>query len=460
VRPGHMDTGRDSGYPGRAGVSPAVPGILPGTSAHTARPVNSDVLGKMPKTAGGTPALPGNPKHPAWLGWTIGALIAAAGIFVRVIHWAGFSGRGFDEVLYAHYLRQLISVGLSRYPDIVDSYLAYQKTIPGSILPPTRFLYIFCAYGWHGVFGGEPLAAFYAISRLFSVLTFLLAGLFGRRLLRGGWAALGVFALLAFSPLQIHLAQHALVDGFFEFWALLTLWALWENLQQPRHRGWLAAYTAGLALMVATKENAFFVFVAVLALLAAAKWLRLGIVTRPLWVLTFVGPLIGVAILANAAGGLPTLCEVYLVGVPKNLHLEYAILTGDGPWYRYLLDLLTVSPLVLILAFGMGFQVRWNDKALLFLLVFIAVSYALMANVKYGLNLRYATIWDFPIRVLAVSQCGLLAARCGRWRLPVFGGMLAGLCAFDLMQYQRLAVAYPLYELVPLDLLHALRILK
>ena len=395
-----------------------------------------------------------------WLPWSIGGLIAVAGICLRVVHWAGFSGPGFDEALYAHYLRQLMAVGLGRYPDIVDNYLAYQKTIPGSILPPTRFLYILCAYGWHGVFGGEPLAAFHAVSRLFSVLTLLLAGMFGRRLLPGVWPALAVFGLIAFSPLQIHLAQHALVDGFFEFWALLTLWALWENLQQPRHRGWLAAYAMGLALMVATKENAFFVFVAILALLAVARWLRLGATTRPLWVLTFVGPLIGVAILANAAGGLPTLCEVYLVGVPKNLHLEYAILTGDGPWYRYLLDLMTVSPLVLILALGMVFQVRWQDKALLFLLGYIFVSYALMANVKYGLNLRYATIWDLPIRVLAVSQCVLLAARCGRWRLPVFGALIAALCVFDLVQYQRLAVAYPLYELVPLDLLHALRILK
>jgi 4-amino-4-deoxy-L-arabinose transferase-like glycosyltransferase len=399
-----------------------------------------------------------NPR--AWLPWLMGALIAAAGIALRVVHWAGFSGRGFDEVLYAHYLRQLITVGLGRYPDIVDSYLAYQKTIPGSILPPTRFLYIFCAYGWHGVFGGEPLAAFYAVSRVFSVLTLLLAGLFGRRLLKGGWASLAVFALMAFSPLQIHLAQHALVDGFFEFWALLTLWALWENLQQPRHCGWLAGYTVGLALMVTTKENAFFVFAAVLALLAVARWLGFGVVTRPLLVLTFIGPLLGVAILANVAGGLPTLADVYLIGVPKNLHLEYAILTGDGPWYRYLLDLLTVSPLVLLLAIGMAFQVGWKDKALLFLLVYIAVSYALMANVKYGLNLRYATIWDLPIRVLAVSQCGLLAARCGRWYLPVFGVLVAGLCGFDLLQYQRLAVAYPLYELVPLDLLHALKILK
>ena len=74
-----------------------------------------------------------------------------------------------------------------------------------------------------------------------------------------------------------------------------------------------------------------------------------------------------------------------------------------------------------------------------------------MANVKYGLNLRYATIWDLPIRVLAAGQCGLLAARCRPGgRCPVFGLLVAALCGFDLLQYERLAVAYPLYELVPL----------
>ncbi len=417
-----------------------------------------NVLEVAPIVSPPPPARP--PVERRWLPWAVAALIAAGGIFVRLYHWAAFTGRGFDEVLYAHYLKQLMAVGLGNYPDIVDNYLAYQKTIPGSILPPTRFLYIFCAYLWHGVFGGEPLGAFHAVSRLFSVLTLLLAGVFARRLLPHGWLWVGVFALFAFSPLEIHFAQHALVDGFFEFWALLTLWTLWENLQQPRQQGWLAAYTAGLALMVTTKENAFFVFVAVLALLALARWLRLGTVTRPLLVLTVLGPFIGVAILANAAGGLGTLCDVYLVGVPKNMHLEYAILTGDGPWYRYLLDLLTVSPLVLLLAAGMAFQVRREDKEILFLLVFIVASYALMANVKYGLNLRYAAIWDLPIRLLAGGQCGLLAARCGRWRWPVFGGLIAGLCVFDLMQYQRLAVAFPLYELVPMDLLRALKILK
>ena len=412
------------------------------------------------------------PERPAWIPpvrrawpWTLilTIAVAAAGIALRTCHWAAFKGVGFDESLYRHYLGQLIRVGLGHYPDIVDSYLDYQKTIPGSILPPTRFLYILCAYGWHGLFGTEPLACFYAVSRVFSVGTLLVAGGFARRLFTDRRLALATFALMAFSPLQIHLSQHALVDGFFEFWALLTVWSLWECLQQPEHPGWLTLYAGGLALMVATKENAFFVWVAILAILAANRWLRFGTVSRQLLASTVAGPAVGVAMLTNAAGGLGTLIEVYRLGVPKNLHLEYAIATGDGPWFRYLLDLLTISPLVFLLALAAVLQLRnrREDRPLWFVVVFVAASYALMCNVKYGMNLRYASIWDLPLRALAVWQVALLAERAGeRWRWPVTAAVMSGLCAFDLDQYYRLAVRFPLYELVPLDLLHALNIIK
>lgn len=406
------------------------------------------------------PAQPRGWRHLLTWPWALAALLAAAGAALRVVPWASFTRTGFDENLYAYYLDELSQRGLAGYPDIVDGFIAFQKTLTWSILPPTRFLYIFSAYLWHLSFGTESLACFRAVSHLFGVLTLVAGGRLIQRLLGNTPAALGAFALLVFSPLQIHLAQHALVDGFFEFWAILTLLTLWECLQNPGHRGWLAGYTLTLALLVSTKENAFFVFVAVLAILAANRWLAFGRVTRPLLACTLAGPLIGVAILANISGGLTTLCQVYLVGVPRNMQLTFAINTGDGPWYRYLLDLMMVSPLVLLLACARALRVDRAEKALCFLLVFIGASYLLMANVKYGMNLRYAVIWDLPLRILAIGECVWFAARFGRWRGAAFAVLAAGLCAFDLSQYYRLAVLYPLYEPVPEHLLHALHVLK
>ncbi|MBE7219988.1 MAG: phospholipid carrier-dependent glycosyltransferase [Caulobacteraceae bacterium] len=417
------------------------------------------------RTAGGAPRLLAAVRSP--LVWTA-LLVAVAGACLRVWPWAGWVGKiGVDEAYYSRYLTQLVQSGLGGYPDIVDNYKLLQANLVGSILPPTRFLYIFCAYLWHGAFGGESLECFRAVSRLFGVLTLLLAGLFARRLLADRRLALGAFALMAASPLQIHMAQHALADGFFEFWALGTLWALWECLNQPGHKGWLAAYGLGLAALVTTKENAFFVWVAVVALLVLNRWVRFGQVNRALVVLTFVGPLVGVAVLVNLSGGLTSLIDVYRLGVPKNLALPYAIKTGDGPWYRYLLDLLTMSPLVLLLAVGTAWQLRVapdgrrDDRPLIFALGFIAASYVLMCNVKYGMNLRYATMWDLPLRVLAVTQVGWLAARWpAERRAWVLTLAVAGLCLFDVNQYYELGVQYPLYELAPTNLLHALSILK
>jgi len=85
------------------------------------------------------------------------------------------------------------------------------------------------------------------------------------------------------------MSQHALVDGFFAFWALLNLWLLWENLHAPRDWRWLLPYTIGLSFMVVTKENAAFVYFALLVLLGANRWLKWGTVTRELLACTLIG---------------------------------------------------------------------------------------------------------------------------------------------------------------------------
>jgi len=47
---------------------------------------------------------------------------------------------GFDEGLYRQYVNALSKNGLTAYPDIVEGYIDVQKKLPGSILPPLRFL--------------------------------------------------------------------------------------------------------------------------------------------------------------------------------------------------------------------------------------------------------------------------------------------------------------------------------
>src|SRR5437588_1772952 len=403
-------------------------------------------------------------------------IIFAVGIFLRLTPHAfspgaslhsiavlhpqpAFNKIGFDEGLYREYVNALSKDGLGSYPDLVQGYIDVQKKLPGSILPPLRFLYIFTAYLWHSIFGAEALDALYQVAAFFSMLTLALATFFVWRV-RGPTWAIAIAAFMGFAPTQLHMSQHALLDGFFTFWATLVIWLFWENLQAPRDWRWLGAYIVALGLLVLTKENSFFVWVALVALLVTNRWLKFGTVTRELVIATFLGPLLGIVVLIFLAGGIDMFIQSYQLSVGKNFQLHYAILTGDGPWYRYLVDLMLVSPIVLVLAFGTIFRLNRTMKPELFLSIFIAASYLVMCNVKYGMNLRYANMWDLPLRFLAFSQIVWLASFAKRFQTTIIATAVVVLAAIEFHQYIVLAVRYPLYELITHDLLQALQILK
>ena len=366
---------------------------------------------------------------------------------------------GYDERVYQSYVNIISNRGITAYPDLLDSYIEKQKTMSGSMLPPLRFLYIFFGYVWHSLFGTPSRAALGYVSSAFSMLTLLLSALFAGRVGRPGYA-LGVAALMAVAPTQLHMSQHALIDGFFTFWVLLALWALWENLQAKDRWPWLILYSCALTAMVLTKENSFFAWIGIVALLVSNHWIKFGLVSRNLIIATILGPALGVVILVWLSGGLGTLIATYQLSVSKNYELEYAILSGDGPWHRYLIDLLLVSPLVLILALGALFNLTREKKLEWFCVVFVAASYLIMCNIKYGMNLRYANIWDLPLRFLAFSQLVKISSFIPRWHSISLIAMTALVCGVEFRQYIVLAVNYPLYELVTPGLMHALKILK
>ena len=380
--------------------------------------------------------------------------------FARALHPApGFQGVGFDENLYRGYVDDLIRYGVTAYPDFAERYIEVQSRLPSAILPPTRFLYVFAGYVWHLATGDDALTSLHNVSSLFSMLLLVLASVFAWRM-GGPRIAVLVGALMACAPTQIHMSQHALIDGFFAFWATLCVWLLWENLRQPDNWRWLTALGAALALLVLAKENAMFAYIGLCGLLLANLWLGFGRITPLLLVTMFVGPLLGVAILVNLCGSPITAFKIYLLLVSKASVLPYAIATGDGPWYRYLVDLMIMSPIILVLAIGGIFMLRRTDTAAAYLLSFSVASYLLMCNVRYGMNLRYANIWDLPLRYLAVLSLSNVSQLFGRRATLALYVLTAFVCVNELRQYLIFFVENGLYELVTAGLLQAIKILK
>ena len=110
---------------------------------------------------------------------------------------------GFDEGMYWEYVNALVKEGTTSYPNIVERYIDAQQKLPGSILPPVRFLYIFAAYLWHCLFGSEAFEALYQVAAFFSVLTVCLATIFAWRLRGSAWA-LAMAGLMAFVDVRDH----------------------------------------------------------------------------------------------------------------------------------------------------------------------------------------------------------------------------------------------------------------
>jgi 4-amino-4-deoxy-L-arabinose transferase-like glycosyltransferase len=390
------------------------------------------------------------------------AMILACGVWLRIALPAGFTGIGFDENLYRIYVTMLDEAGLRHYPGLIDRFIENQSEPKNiAILPPTRIGYIAGGYIYHRILGVTPIVALRVLSCQFGILAFMISALFCWRLARNRALTAAVTVLMACAPTQIHLGQHALIDGVFAFWALLVAWLLWENLQQPNSAWWQISYGIALAGMVMTKENAFFVFLVILGILGTNRWLHFGEVTRQLILATGLGCLGGLAIVIAAAGGIEQFFVVFALLKEKVPQLPYVLKTMGGPWHRYLVDLILVSPIILILALACFFQPAcWRNAPQRYLAVFSFLTYVTLAAFPLGMNLRFIVMLDMPLRFLATTQLFALSDRWGTARKPLLFLAVIAFCLHDLRQHQVLFVQGHLYELVTEGLIRAQGIIR
>ncbi len=407
--------------------------------------------------------------------WALVAALLLLGCALRIVPWTSFDGMGYDESWYRKYVLLLDEHGLAAYPDVCAAYVEEGKTDESVVkVPPLRIIFVAGGWLWKRLeFGSAPPADLLAPGGVARDPTLIsmhhLATLFGCLALGAAWGlarrlfgereALAVLALFSCSPLMIHMSQHALVDGIYGACALFVLWTMVESLREKAHPAWLAAFAASFALLVLAKENALFVGLAVAATLLFARPLGLGAASGRHWGAAVVAGLIALSLMTWAAGDFRTLIDVYLIFIHKAQSAPNALQEGDGPWSRYLVDLMIFTPATFCFALGGAFQSWRSERKLGVLLLFLVITYVAMCNVRNGMNLRYATIWEFPLRALAVVQVSALAARFARPAL-VLAALVAVLCAVDLAQYHRFFVTYRLYELPTANLLRAERILK
>jgi 4-amino-4-deoxy-L-arabinose transferase-like glycosyltransferase len=398
-----------------------------------------------------------------WLELAGAFLILCAGFALRLMPVFGVPDRlSLDEHLYITNVTMLKKVGPFEYSALVQSYVHAQSQMEMVMLPPTRCVYILLGWAWDAAFHSGPRMSLRYVAAIFSCLSLLLSGLFAFRL-GGARMGLTVGALMAVAPLELVMAHRELVDGVFAFWALLSLWLLWENMQRPGRLGWLAAYAGSIAVMVLTKENSFFAAVAlggILCTAAAFPGLNLGKAKWSVAVATIAGGALGVTVLVCIAGSPQTLIETYRLLVSKAEKMAFAYETGGGPWFRYIVDIMLLSPTILLPAIGGIFALRRENRQGIYLFLFMLFSCAVMVNVRNGMNLRYSTMWDMPLRYLAAGTILHLAGAARRWQILAPVLLLALVGGVELHQYYVIFVQQDTGDPVTQALMYALQIIR
>jgi hypothetical protein len=218
--------------------------------------------------------------------------------------------------------------------------------------------------------------------------------------------------------------------------------ALRRRVLPPFHAHFALAFT----IAILTKELSVFIAapLAVVALIERFARHRSLPLSRFAMALAIPG-LVASLLFLVAAGGLApllTMTEIVLASPATN---DFAIQFCSGPWYRYLIDYLCLSPFPTLLGLlGAGTLLQrvcdgeWSTPEVLF-----ATSGAclLAEQAPFIKNVRYMLALELPLRFLALSVCFRVAQRL--WpsgSLVIVAAVVAGMCLLDWQSFRHIFV--------------------
>jgi 4-amino-4-deoxy-L-arabinose transferase-like glycosyltransferase len=369
-----------------------------------------------------------------------------------------------DEGTYYGYGRELVEHGIGGFSAIVEGFLA----TPAGQHPPSPLRIGTIALAALALSVNDSFRALSCLSLLSFV--FVLIGV--TRCLRatvGREIALITLVLLATSPLQLAMGRRALMD---ELAIAASVWSIgcFLRLIQSQSPRALIAFVGCFTSAILIKETALLLlpFFAANALYAWLKnrsftdaWnLLLALASPPLLALgTYV-----------AVYGVDAVRAIFVILPDRS---NYDAIWEQGPWYRYLIDYLLLSPSALLLALGYAGFVLLSGRDREFRFWIALAVYLLIVYAPLTKNVRYCLLLDVPIRILAAGMLVLLArvvsARLrelhssksriwpvfrssAHWLVPV---ALLGLAANDVAAFQRYFVSAGIYDPVSYNLLFA-----
>ncbi len=378
----------------------------------------------------------------SWIALAIAVSIAVGAVIANPVHsWRPRA----DEGWYLFYARRVAADGPSAFPDLFREYL--EDPLASRLFPsPIRVTTIVAGALAVRLEGAQPealahvsLAAFVGLL----VLVFL-----GTRAAFGARAAAATTLLLSVSPLHLGMARRALSDSLNATLALAALGLCLHALGGATRRRWWLASMAFAVAFLGRELN--LVLVPIALVLVGARAARRGEWPAPAAVAhVSVIPLALAAIVASlAAGGVAPAWRAFAGTIGQPATNAYALAYGGGPWFRYLLDALLLSPwppllFIVWLGYLAGSAVD-DERAWAWALVPVLFVACAAPFPKF---VRWALAIDAPLRLGAVLLLERLLQRTGARQSAALLAVAVGLLMMvDVGGFRRLFVAGDIYD--------------
>lgn len=290
-------------------------------------------------------------------------------------------------------------------------------------------------------------------------LVFCLAAYFYIKDIWDADIALIAAVLLAFSPLGGAMAKRALIDSLAYLVTAFSLLSFLAFIVRKTSRD-LVIFGFSLLLVQLTRETGFIVYPFYFVILLYLKYRDHQDIKLRDIALCFLAPLLATVIIYQVLYGLSTVYNILEVIYADNLMnpSEYVLNYSSGPWYRYLVDFMLISPVTILLAYmysGYYLFRKTYDRKMNVLLSFFAYTLAVYAFLQ--MNVRYVITLDIVIRILASLAVSVIISTFitgQRKKILVTAAIVVTLAVMDSRSYTRYFVTNNIYDPVSYNLLY------
>lgn len=362
-----------------------------------------------------------------------------------------------DEGYYLQYANYIGHKGLGGFQDLFKGYIENQQNwfFPN----PLRIGFIILSSIWLNIFGYSFLNLAYL--SLFCFYAFLFFSFYFTKKYFGEKTALLFTALSAFSPLNMAMARRALMDSAANLFMVLSIWLFFESTRENKNFK-TVLFIVAYSFTILVKESSvllsvFFIFYILM---------RRGIFKRPVRLRDFLAVTLypyGIAgiVYAIVSGSLSYVMDTAQIILSSARSNDYAILFGSGPWFRYVIDWILLSPWVSILAiaFLLHYIIKNEWREEIFYLLLLLFTFTFLFNFLTK-NIRYLIIMDMPIRLFAILMLSELTGRVFKNRpFEILCILVLIITFFDYLHFNNLFLSHGVYDPVTYELLRTQHII-